>query len=166
MAGSFYWLRIQDGGCHNNGDWWISRERRADNKRGWIWRERFDWVRKKMVAATRQILTELGRAGGRGVQPMREVEHGGNASHWIRKIQDGSRQLYLLSSEEQLVEECSQWERLNMAGTHWIRKIQDGGRARHLLSAEEKLVEECSQKATQERADPVNPEVAWTNSFN
>jgi hypothetical protein len=52
---------------------------------------------------------------------MREVESGGNDSHWVRK---------------------------NMAT------------ARYLLSAEEQLVEECSQKATQERANPVDPEVA------
>ncbi len=37
--------------------------------------------------------------------------------------------------------------------------------ARYLLSSEEQLVEECSQKATQERADPVHPQVAWTKSF-
>jgi hypothetical protein len=53
-----------------------------------------------------QILTERRRAAGRGVQPMREVESGGNASHWIRKNMATAR--YLLSAEEQLVEECSQ----------------------------------------------------------
>jgi hypothetical protein len=50
------------------------------------------WMRK-IQDGGRQILTERGRAAGRGVQPMREVESGGNSSHWMRKIQDGGRQI-------------------------------------------------------------------------
>jgi hypothetical protein len=63
------------------------------------------WVRK-IQDGCRQTLTELGRAAGRGVQPMREVESGGNASHWVRKSKMAAAR-YLLSAEEQLVEECS-----------------------------------------------------------
>jgi hypothetical protein len=57
-----------------------------------------------MAAAT---TTEIGRSVEREAHPMREVESGGNASHWIRKSKMAAAR-HLLSAEEQLVEECSQ----------------------------------------------------------
>jgi hypothetical protein len=60
---------------------------------------------------------------------MREVESGGNSSHWVRKSKMAAAR-YLLSSEEQLGREVLPMREVESGGnsSHWVRKIQDGGR--------------------------------------
>ncbi len=60
---------------------------------------------------------------------MREVEYGGNASHWMRKIQDGGRQTLTerVRAAGRGVKPVREVESGGNA-SHWVRKIQDGCR--------------------------------------